>query len=139
MSMMPRFEIGLGIVSLLGLSAIIAGVVGYYGNSNLTNVVGRVIDLSGSPVAQYPVIVKGPDKSAVVLTNKDGQFSVYDLSPGDYHIALANEPSADTFVSVDKKYPWWDLRGYTPAGVDNYSMKQVGDLRVSGEDMLKKK
>lgn len=64
---------------------------------------GQVLDSTGEPAANVPVLIAGPDGERVVTTDEEGKYQVQDVPDGEYLISVSQEGfEKETVVNVRK-------------------------------------
>jgi hypothetical protein len=68
---------------------------------------GQLTAPSGQAIQGFPVIVESTHGRYVTTTDESGNFSVFQLPPGKYSVAPANEPALMTNVTIERKTAKW--------------------------------
>lgn len=84
---------------------------------------GRLISPDGTtPIREFPVIIEGAENTFVTTTDRDGNFELLGLPPGEYEVTPANEPGLARSVTIERA-PWWRLGQATSGGP-----VEIGDI-----------
>lgn len=69
------------------------------------SVVGKVVDATGAPVAQQPVVIEGAQGVATSVTNSEGRFIFYNLESGAYSVTIPGVDAEEAVFVPDQ--PWY--------------------------------
>jgi hypothetical protein len=109
-------------ISLFGVIG--SGVVARAESSFLPSATGKVIGPDSKPQPGVPVEVTGPQGKTTAFTDQNGQWSLYNLEPGDYKVKPVAPMAPDQKTSVDFKISG---KGWLDKSTDTYN---AGELKL---------
>ena len=108
-------------ISLFGVIG--SGIVARAESSFSPSATGKVIGPDSKPQPGVPVEVTGPQGKTTAFTDQNGQWSLYNLAPGDYKVKPV-APTAPDQTSVDFKITG---KGWLDRSRDTYD---AGELKL---------
>lgn len=84
---------------LVGLPLLLLPAAGLHAQMSTPAATGTVVSPSGTPAANVPLQVQGPEGKTVVFTDSQGQWSLYNLPAGKYQVApVSKSPNTEQAV-----------------------------------------
>jgi hypothetical protein len=106
-----------------------SGVIARAQSSSSPNIppsaTGKVIGPDSKPQPGVPLEVTGPEGKTTAFTDQNGQWSLYNLKPGDYSVKPVTPMASDQNTTADFKIigkGWFD---------GSKSTYDAGDLKLS--------
>jgi hypothetical protein len=94
---------------------------------------GAVVGPGSQPQAGVPVIVEGPMGKTHAFTDSKGNWSLYNLEPGEYHVKAAMgsvaEPSDPVVFTVKERGVFGKIFGSEPPAVTTSAIKLNQDFK----------
>jgi hypothetical protein len=88
---------------------------------------GKVVGPGSQPQAGVPVIVEGPMGKTHAFTDSKGDWSLYNLEPGEYHVKAAMDsvadPSNPVAFTVKERGVFGKIFGSEPPSVTTSAIK----------------
>jgi len=84
---------------------------------------GKVVGPSFEPQAGVPVVVEGPTGKTHAFTDANGNWSLYNLSPGNYKVSPAVDDSQRIDFTVKNKGVFGKMFGSDPSAVYTSDIK----------------
>lgn len=86
---------------------------------------GKVVGPQSQPQAGVPVIVQGPMGKTHVFTDSKGNWSLYNLEPGEYHVTagMAADPGDPVSFTVKQRGVFSKIFGSEPPSVTTSAIK----------------
>jgi hypothetical protein len=111
-------------ISLFGMTGFIS-VTHAESSKNPPSAIGKIIGPDSKPQPGVPLEVTGPEGKTTAFTDQNGQWSLYNLKPGDYTVKPVAPMAPDQKTIADFTIPgkgWFDNSKYT---------NDVGELKLS--------
>jgi hypothetical protein len=94
---------------------------------------GKVVGPGSQPQAGVPVIVEGPMGKTHAFTDSKGDWSLYNLEPGEYHVKAAMgsvaDPSNPVVFTVKERGVFGKIFGSEPPAVTTSVIKLNQDFK----------